>query len=123
MGLFDFGFGFGVFLSQTGIIKLLSRATWPRYSGMLATYLYCECLHSCVCCPRCKSPSGDGSDFDPCRGTEDITSPHGIPLDLLDRVMIIRTMLYTPQEMKQVNTWILRSFPSSLYLLLTTWLA
>lgn len=36
------------------------------------------------------------------RGTEDISSPHGIPLDLLDRVMIIRTMLYTPQEMKQV---------------------
>ncbi|XP_019286544.1 ruvB-like 1 isoform X2 [Panthera pardus] len=36
------------------------------------------------------------------RGTEDITSPHGIPLDLLDRVMIIRTMLYTPQEMKQI---------------------
>ncbi|KAM5148806.1 ruvB-like 1 [Mantella aurantiaca] len=35
------------------------------------------------------------------RGTEDIVSPHGIPLDLLDRVMIIRTMLYTPQEMKQ----------------------
>ncbi|KAG8429819.1 hypothetical protein GDO86_019135 [Hymenochirus boettgeri] len=29
-------------------------------------------------------------------------SPHGIPLDLLDRVMIIRTMLYTPQEMKQI---------------------
>ncbi|OWK02708.1 hypothetical protein Celaphus_00010686 [Cervus elaphus hippelaphus] len=38
----------------------------------------------------------------PGRGTEDITSPHGIPLDLLDRVMIIRTMLYTPQEMKQI---------------------
>lgn len=37
------------------------------------------------------------------RGTEDISSPHGIPLDLLDRVMIIRTMLYTPQEMKQVS--------------------
>uniref|UniRef100_A0AC11E4T8 RuvB like AAA ATPase 1 n=1 Tax=Ovis aries TaxID=9940 RepID=A0AC11E4T8_SHEEP len=36
------------------------------------------------------------------RGTEDVTSPHGIPLDLLDRVMIIRTMLYTPQEMKQI---------------------
>ncbi|MBV95144.1 RuvB-like 1, partial [Eschrichtius robustus] len=36
------------------------------------------------------------------RGTEDITSPHGIPLDLLDRVMIIRTMLYTLQEMKQI---------------------
>ncbi|NXR99475.1 RUVB1 protein, partial [Oxylabes madagascariensis] len=37
------------------------------------------------------------------RGTEDIVSPHGIPLDLLDRVMIIRTMLYTPQEMKQIT--------------------
>ncbi|KAI9522947.1 ruvB-like 1 [Gymnodraco acuticeps] len=36
------------------------------------------------------------------RGTEDICSPHGIPLDLLDRVMIIRTMLYTSQEMKQI---------------------
>uniref|UniRef100_I3M4N9 RuvB-like helicase n=1 Tax=Ictidomys tridecemlineatus TaxID=43179 RepID=I3M4N9_ICTTR len=36
------------------------------------------------------------------RGTEDVTSPHGIPLDLLDRVMIIRTMLYSPQEMKQI---------------------
>ncbi|MGH0186518.1 UNVERIFIED_CONTAM: hypothetical protein FKN15_021439 [Acipenser sinensis] len=36
------------------------------------------------------------------RGTEDILSPHGIPLDLLDRVMIIRTMMYTPQEMKQI---------------------
>ncbi|XP_052329519.1 ruvB-like 1 isoform X1 [Oncorhynchus keta] len=36
------------------------------------------------------------------RGTEDISSPHGIPLDLLDRVLIIRTMLYTPQEMKQI---------------------
>uniref|UniRef100_A0A6I8PZK8 RuvB-like helicase n=2 Tax=Xenopus tropicalis TaxID=8364 RepID=A0A6I8PZK8_XENTR len=36
------------------------------------------------------------------RGTEDVASPHGIPLDLLDRVMIIRTMLYTPQEMKQI---------------------
>lgn len=38
------------------------------------------------------------------RGTEDISSPHGIPRDLLDRVMIIRTMLYTPQEMKQVRS-------------------
>ncbi|EHB13765.1 RuvB-like 1 [Heterocephalus glaber] len=36
------------------------------------------------------------------RGTEDITSPHSIPLDLLDHVMIIQTVLYTPQEMKQI---------------------
>ncbi|KAF5909374.1 ruvB-like 1, partial [Clarias magur] len=36
------------------------------------------------------------------RGTEDINSPHGIPRDLLDRIMIIKTMLYIPQEMKQI---------------------
>nr|XP_020138862.1 LOW QUALITY PROTEIN: ruvB-like 1 [Microcebus murinus] len=46
------------------------------------------------------SPSNRGNCV--VRGTEDVTSPHGIPLDLLDRVMIIRTMLYTPQEMKQI---------------------
>ena len=49
-----------------------------------------------------------------CRGTEDITSPHGIPLDLLDRVMIIRTMLYTPQEMKQVSLTLPKPSPSPL---------
>lgn len=37
-----------------------------------------------------------------CRGTEDIIAPHGIPPDLLDRVIVIRTLLYTPQEIKQV---------------------
>mmetsp|Transcript_37175 Transcript_37175/g.82685 ORF Transcript_37175/g.82685 Transcript_37175/m.82685 type:complete len:459 (+) Transcript_37175:220-1596(+) len=35
------------------------------------------------------------------RGT-DITSPHGIPVDLLDRLVIIRTLPYTPQEMVQI---------------------
>lgn len=35
------------------------------------------------------------------RGTE-IRSPHGMPLDLLDRVMIIRTMPYSQQEMSQI---------------------
>lgn len=35
------------------------------------------------------------------RGT-DIRAPHGIPLDLLDRVMIIRTMPYSKQEMMQI---------------------
>ncbi|KAL5962155.1 RuvB-like 1 [Taenia solium] len=34
----------------------------------------------------------------PIRGAEDIISPHGLPLDLLDRVMIIRTMPYTYAE-------------------------
>ena len=35
------------------------------------------------------------------RGTE-ITSPHGIPVDLLDRLVIIRTLPYTPEEMVQI---------------------
>nr|XP_054752382.1 ruvB-like 1 [Lytechinus pictus] len=36
------------------------------------------------------------------RGTEDVMSPHGIPLDLLDRVMIIRTLPYSQEEMMQI---------------------
>lgn len=35
------------------------------------------------------------------RGT-DMSSPHGLPVDLLDRLVIIRTMPYTPQEMVQI---------------------
>lgn len=35
------------------------------------------------------------------RGT-DIRSPHGVPVDLLDRLVIIRTLPYTPQEMVQI---------------------
>merc|ERR1711959_663776 len=37
----------------------------------------------------------------PIRGTE-ISSPHGVPVDLLDRVMIIRTMPYTVEESFQI---------------------
>ncbi|CAG2104262.1 unnamed protein product [Medioppia subpectinata] len=36
------------------------------------------------------------------RGTEDIYSPHGIPLDLLDRLMIVKTIPYNTQEMLQI---------------------
>jgi len=36
------------------------------------------------------------------RGTEDIVSPHGIPMDLLDRVMIVRTLPYSQEEMTQI---------------------
>ncbi|KAE9600467.1 putative DNA helicase [Lupinus albus] len=36
------------------------------------------------------------------RGT-DMTSPHGIPVDLLDRLVIIRTQTYGPAEMIQVG--------------------
>merc|ERR1711920_1201252 len=35
------------------------------------------------------------------RGT-DIVSPHGIPVDLLDRLVIIRTMPYSVEEIVQV---------------------
>ncbi|KAM7272290.1 hypothetical protein ACFE04_026953 [Oxalis oulophora] len=35
------------------------------------------------------------------RGT-DMLSPHGIPVDLLDRLVIIRTLVYTPVEMIQI---------------------
>lgn len=35
------------------------------------------------------------------RGT-DISSPHGMPVDLLDRLVIIRTLPYTPQEMVRI---------------------
>merc|ERR1711976_689840 len=35
------------------------------------------------------------------RGT-DITSPHGIPIDFLDRLMIIRTLNYNTDEMIQI---------------------
>lgn len=36
------------------------------------------------------------------RGSEDIISPHGIPLDLLDRLLIIRTLPYSRQEIEQI---------------------
>lgn len=36
------------------------------------------------------------------RGTDDIFSPHGIPLDLLDRLLIIRTRPYGREEMEQI---------------------
>ena len=35
-------------------------------------------------------------------GTDDILSPHGIPLDLLDRLLIIRTLPYAVSEMEQI---------------------
>lgn len=36
------------------------------------------------------------------RGTDDIASPHGIPLDLLDRLLIIRTLPYSVSEIEQI---------------------
>merc|ERR1719320_2188925 len=36
------------------------------------------------------------------KGTEDIVAPHGMPLDLLDRILIIRTLPYSQGEMQQI---------------------
>lgn len=36
------------------------------------------------------------------RGT-DVLAPHGVPVDLLDRMLIIRTMPYSVAEMEQVS--------------------
>eukprot|EP01136_Pigoraptor_vietnamica_P014009 Opistho-1_new@55668 len=36
------------------------------------------------------------------RGTQDIVSPHGIPLDLLDRLMIVRTLPYSADDMVKI---------------------
>ncbi|KAM3567103.1 hypothetical protein VYU27_010746, partial [Nannochloropsis oceanica] len=36
------------------------------------------------------------------RGTTDVLSPHGVPVDLLDRMLIIRTMPYSVDEMEHI---------------------
>lgn len=36
------------------------------------------------------------------RGTGDIVSPHGMPLDLLDRILIIRTLPYRVEDITQI---------------------
>ncbi|CAG8832895.1 10068_t:CDS:2, partial [Gigaspora margarita] len=36
------------------------------------------------------------------RGTEDIVAPHGIPVDLLDRILIIRTLPYTLEDIRSI---------------------
>lgn len=37
-------------------------------------------------------------------GTDDVISPHGIPVDLLDRLLIIRTLPYTREEIMVIVT-------------------
>jgi len=36
------------------------------------------------------------------KGTEDIQSPHGMPMDLLDRIMIIKMLPYNQEDMAQI---------------------
>ena len=45
-----------------------------------------------------------GTEFDGTTGggSEGIRAPHGIPIDLLDRCMIVKTQLYTRDEIRRV---------------------
>lgn len=61
----------------------------------------------CACIPQQASVSVEPQFLLHFRGTEDVVSPHGIPLDLLDRLLIVRTMPYTREEMVQVGGGIL----------------
>src|ERR1700761_8999214 len=36
------------------------------------------------------------------RGTEDVVSPHGVPMDLLDRLVIVKTLTYTKDEILKI---------------------
>lgn len=36
------------------------------------------------------------------RGTEDVISPHGVPPDLIDRLLIVRTIPYTRDEIRKI---------------------
>lgn len=36
------------------------------------------------------------------KGTDDIVSPHGMPMDLLDRLMIVKLMPYSAEDMMQI---------------------
>merc|ERR1711937_140092 len=36
------------------------------------------------------------------KGTDDIQSPHGMPMDLLDRIMIIKMLPYNAEDMTQI---------------------
>ena len=35
-------------------------------------------------------------------GTKDVVAPHGIPRDFLDRLLIIRTLPYSQEQMMQI---------------------
>lgn len=37
------------------------------------------------------------------RGTEDVVSPHGVPPDLIDRLLIVRTLPYTRDEIRSIT--------------------
>ena len=94
-----------VFATNRGIcnIKYAFHSRILKASCSVFTNLMCRLQHNMRMLP-CHLFS---IEFACCRGT-DISSPHGIPIDLLDRLVIIRTLPYTPDEMIQVCPCIFR---------------
>lgn len=43
-----------------------------------------------------------GTDTDVAGASEGVVSPHGVPVDLLDRCMIVKTLPYTRPEIRNV---------------------
>lgn len=65
-------------------------------------------MHACICaCSALESSLAPIVIFATNRGVctirgTDIAAPHGVPVDLLDRLVIIRTLPYTLPEMVQI---------------------
>lgn len=49
------------------------------------------------------------------RGTDDIYAPHGIPLDFIDRTMIIRTVNYKQEDIRRVSCFFILLFSFSIF--------
>jgi hypothetical protein len=64
------------------------RARWWCVAAVCWRPCDARCVGRCVALPRC-------------RGT-DVISPHGVPVDLLDRMLIIRTMPYSLEEINMI---------------------
>jgi hypothetical protein len=69
--------------------SLLSLAAEWQRTEPLHLQQFCCCCCCCCCCPP--TPP-----HPPCR------SPHGIPIDLLDRLLIISTEPYSEKELRRI---------------------
>lgn len=68
-----------------------------KHSESIFLFFFWKCIHSIL-----QNVDLIKKICDLSRGTEDVVSSHGMPLDLLDRVMIVRTLPYSQDEMTQV---------------------
>lgn len=110
--------------AQAVTLDCYLSAAWMLLARLLLAPDLCVACHAC--CRALESSLAPIVIFATNRGLceirgTDIMSPHGVPVDLLDRLVIIRTLPYTPQEMVQIIairaqvrcTWGLRSFCGS----------